>query len=120
MHFICVLCDFYGLYFYGIVSSGSALTPISPMVINSYPEVAVMPSVSQSGRSRIGRRSAKRPRPVPEIEDMAAEAREVRGFTSVNRIHFSATRNLIKRGSWIGQRHSARPYLKAHTYVFCV
>ncbi|XP_061116341.1 uncharacterized protein LOC133140415 [Conger conger] len=62
------------------VSGGSALTPISPMVpmvINSYPEVPVMPSVSQSGPSRTGRRSAKRPRPVPEIEDMATEAREL-------------------------------------------
>ncbi|KAJ8381016.1 hypothetical protein SKAU_G00017940 [Synaphobranchus kaupii] len=62
------------------VGGGSAFTPISPMVpmvISSYPEVPVMPSVSQSGPSRTGRRSAKRPRPSPEVEDMAAEAREL-------------------------------------------
>ncbi|KAG5841456.1 hypothetical protein ANANG_G00199690 [Anguilla anguilla] len=62
------------------VSGGSALTPISPMVpaiISSYPEVPVLPSVSQRGPSRTARRSAKRPRPPPEIEDMASEAREL-------------------------------------------
>ncbi|KAJ8285246.1 hypothetical protein GJAV_G00024610 [Gymnothorax javanicus] len=62
------------------VTAGSALTPISPVVplgISSYPEVPVLPSVSQSGPSRTGRRSAKRARPVPEIEDMASEAREL-------------------------------------------
>ncbi|KAI1900224.1 hypothetical protein AGOR_G00047800 [Albula goreensis] len=59
-------------------SSVTPITPVVPMVIGSCPDVPVIPSASQSGPSRGGKRSsAKRPRPVPEVDNMAAEAKEL-------------------------------------------
>ncbi|KAJ8401607.1 hypothetical protein AAFF_G00379240 [Aldrovandia affinis] len=59
-------------------SPTTPINPMVPMVIGSCPDIPVIPSVSQSGPSRAGRRSsAKRPCPSLEVDNMAAEAKEL-------------------------------------------
>ncbi|KAG7481489.1 hypothetical protein MATL_G00067280 [Megalops atlanticus] len=49
-----------------------------PSIISSCPEAPAAPSVGQNGSSWTERRSsAKRPRPCPEVDNMAAEAKEL-------------------------------------------